>query len=323
MKISYYTHEHGLNVSTGYGYAGLNIVKSLQGLGHKVPFDDQTAEVQICFTQPNDYKFGGTGLRVGYTPWESTELKPGWLKDMNKCDEIWTPSDLVADWFDDAGVSVPIHVYEHGVSNEWTTRHRLRGEKIRFLHHGAEANRKCGQLAYDAFIKVFGRNNPNVSLTFKTNGPSGVRDTVNGMIYRPDKFTDNVYFIDHELSQTGVISLYLMHHVLVYPSAGEGFGFAPLQAMATGMPVILNPEWAPYRDLTIPELNISSRLVDSNWYEHPGKVFEPSFNDLCRAYQEAYDNYEEFSIDAVTLADEVKEKHSWESVTKKILSHLE
>lgn len=322
MKISYYTHQHGLNTSTGFGYAGLNIVQSLQALGHKVPFDDPSADVQICFTQPQDYKFGGDGLRVGYTPWESTELKPGWKQQMNACDEVWTPSDLIAQWFSDAGVTKPIYVYEHGVSEDWYATHRTRSKTLKFLHHGAEANRKHGQLAYDAFIATFGKNNPNVSLTFKSNGPAGVRDTVNGAVYRVDRFNNNVKFITNELSQQGIVSLYLMHDVLVYPSAGEGFGFSPLQAMATGMPVILNPEWAPYRDLTIPELNISSKMVDSNWFEHPGKVFEPSFVDLCRAYREAYDNYDEFAIDAFTISDHVKQRFGWLNVTKDILKHI-
>ena len=52
MLISYYTIRAGLNPAVGFGYAGQNIVKSLQQLGHTVKFADPKMDIQISFTQP-------------------------------------------------------------------------------------------------------------------------------------------------------------------------------------------------------------------------------------------------------------------------------
>lgn len=118
----------------GYGYAGFNMVKSLQRLGHDVPYQDPTADVHIHFSQPPWMELQENKYNVGYVPWESSELPEGWVETMNQCDEIWTPSPLVADWFAAAGVFVPIFVYEHGIPPEWVPLRRKESGPIKFLH---------------------------------------------------------------------------------------------------------------------------------------------------------------------------------------------
>ena len=49
----------------------------------------------------------------------------------------------------------------------------------------------------------------------------------------------NVRHIKENLTLEHLISLFHYHDILIYPSEGEGFGLIPLQALATGMPVIL------------------------------------------------------------------------------------
>ena len=123
MHISYYTHMAGLETSTGFGYAGFNIVTALQALGHTVTFDDPDAPVQLEFTQPNDYTKREGQLAIGYTPWESTQLKPEWIKDMNVPDLRWCTSELNKQWFEDLGYQVD-GVFHHGITHNWTPRRR-------------------------------------------------------------------------------------------------------------------------------------------------------------------------------------------------------
>ena len=47
MHISYYTIKAGLNPAVGFGYAGQNIVRTLQELGHKVDFANSKADFQL------------------------------------------------------------------------------------------------------------------------------------------------------------------------------------------------------------------------------------------------------------------------------------
>jgi glycosyltransferase involved in cell wall biosynthesis len=49
-----------------------------------------------------------------------------------------------------------------------------------------------------------------------------------------------------------LVNLYHRHHVLIYPTWGEGFGFIPAQALASGMPVITTYPWAEYKEFIGP-----------------------------------------------------------------------
>lgn len=326
MIISYYTHQHGLNTNTGYGYAGLNVVRSLQKLGHTVPFHNYSAPVQINFTPPHFYPNKVPGQYfIGYTPWESTELKPGWLEKMNVCDEIWTPSPLIAEWFKDAGVTPPIYIYEHGVSKQWTPveRELKPNRPLKLLNHGAEASRKCGQIVLDAYLDVFGRNSNEAHLTFKTNGPPPMRIEKDGFLYNPGQYSSSVNVVTNHINLEELISLYHSHHALVGPSQAEGFGLTQLQAMATGMPVIMNTEWAPYNRFILPGLGISSKLVNSKWKkEHPGKVWLPNYEELCASMRLLADDYNTLAESAETLSQRVREEYDWLKVTEDAFAHI-
>src|SRR6476469_11222229 len=115
MKISFVTALGNLTLTNGYGIAGFNMIKALQRLGHEVPFADDTAPVEIAFCQPDYSEWSNPdAYHIQYTPWESDELPDGWVDAFNdNCDEVWTPSPLIAKWYREAGVEKPIYVYEH------------------------------------------------------------------------------------------------------------------------------------------------------------------------------------------------------------------
>lgn len=326
MRISFSTLPGNLNLNVGYGYAGFHMVTALQRLGHTVPFKDGEAKVQIHFSQPEWYEFEEGQYKIGYTPWESTGLKEGWLREMNQLDELWTPSPLIARWYKEAGVNVPIFVYEHGVDHAWTNnRRRLEpGQTLRFLHHGEPAPRKGGQMAVDAFREAFG-NQKDVHLTIKSHGTATVRAIEkNGDIYGTvDEMFNNVSLYEEMMEEDELISMYQDHHVMVYPGYGEGFGLIPLQAMATGMPTICTGAWAPYERLLVPELNLDATLVDSPWpFMHPGKMYEPSFDDLVKAYRNVYTNYNKFAGKAFLNGYRVHQEYDWDTLTEKAFEHI-
>src|SRR5690606_37888916 len=120
MRISHGTRIKSINATNGYGYATTNMIASLERLGYAVNQNDHTADVEIWSDQPHHWNFSPGPYKIGYHPWESTELLPGWAEIMNECDEIWTPSPVIADWYVRyAGIKVPVYVYEHGVDDIW------------------------------------------------------------------------------------------------------------------------------------------------------------------------------------------------------------
>lgn len=327
MKISFTTVPANIGTHNGYGIAGYNVSSALQRLGHEVPFQDETAPVEIAFSQPiYDSWSSNRQYRIQYTPWESTELPAGWLEGFNKADEVWTPSPLIAQWYKDAGVTQPIKVYEHGIEQIWFgalhQRKREDGPFV-FLHHGEPAFRKGGQEALNAFRAVFG-NSTDVHLLFKSWGHSRVRAMEDGEnIGAPDEVYDNVSIIRTDVPEINLVSLYKHAHAMVYPGWGEGFGLIPLQGMAAGLPTICTEAWAPYKDLLLPDLRLDSTLTDSPWQNvHPGKMFKPDFKNLCEIMKHTYENYDELAGQAYRKAFAVAERYNWDRLTEEAFADI-
>lgn len=321
MKISWFTNTGDFNLHSGYGIAGYNIVKSMQSLGHIVPYNDPACQAQINFCWPTWFEdvLRPTQYSIAYTPWESTDLPERWLDIFNACDEVWTTSQWIANIYHAAGVVKPIVVYEHGISPEWRPFKRSTNAGVlRFLHQGEPAPRKGAQLAYDAFKAAFG-DSSDVQLTIKAHRMSTVR-TGQGITFGPPG--GNVRVLSNHLDENDLIGLYHNHHVMVYPSYGEGFGLIPLQALATGMPTICTAEWAPYGKYL--PLGVDSSYVDSHWPDiHPGKMTEPNFDDLVDKYRYVYDNYQEQSTIAFSNSFKIHDYYDWAKLTKTAVDSLE
>lgn len=315
MKISWGNSAgQALWAGNGYGYATKRIMESLRRLGHEVDYDDPTADVHFHFDQPQHFKVPKKGMySVMYHPWESTELKPGWADMMNTADEVWTPSPLIAEWYTKiSGVTRPVHVFEHGVDADWQPVERTVDGPFKFLHIGAEASRKGGKEAMSAFIKAF-PNRKDIELDMKIIQPGWNV----GRINRINIINDNYSFEQ-------LLDLYASHHAFVYPSYGEGFGLTPLQALATGMPTLTVPNWAPYADFLEEDLSLRSNFCRSPWpVEHPGLMLKPNEGDLVEAMRAVVDNYEEYHRKALDRVDELTSHYNWDRLTKEAFSDLE
>jgi glycosyltransferase involved in cell wall biosynthesis len=115
--------------------------------------------------------------------------------------------------------------------------------------------------------------------------------------------------------------LYEQCDVLVYPSYGEGFGLIPLQALATGMPVISTTDWAPYASHI--DFPISARADRSIWSVHPGDVYYPNYDELIAAYHSAANNIGILSEIAYLRSFNIAKEYDWDTLTKKAFKHLE
>jgi glycosyltransferase involved in cell wall biosynthesis len=237
---------------------------------------------------------------------------------MNEMDEVWATSDWTAGVFKDAGVIKPVHTYRHGIDPIWTPRLRERGDKLRFLHVGEPAPRKGGQYALDAFFDAFGERD-DVHLTIKGHHQHFVRSWQMGAVKSPE--LPNVTINTDNLSTEDMVKLFHEHDVLVYPSWGEGFGLIPLQALATGMPTICTSAWAPYKKY-LHDLKLSSERVRSTWTYHPGKVYQPNYDQLVNLYRQAESDFFNLSHQFHKQTDLVHAEYNWERLTQKAFAHI-
>jgi glycosyltransferase involved in cell wall biosynthesis len=313
LKISLGTRFEGkMKDSNGYGYATKCMLESLDRLGYHVDVNDSSADVEIWFEQPHHWKFSTGPYRIGYHPWESTLLQDGWAEIMNSCNEVWTPSPLIAEWYTNySGITVPVYVYQHGIEHSWEPYER-KPQKLKFLHVGTEATRKGGWDCVPCFRRAFPQRGGK-SLTLKM-----VNSNWNGI-----KSVNGINYLNKEMPFNELQDLFYHHDVYVYPSWGEGFGLTPLQAMATGMPTITLPGWAPYAQFLDPHLEVGHEMYKSPWQKiHPGKMMKPNLDDVVRAMRYAADNYDEVSAFAMARAVEIHKAYDWDTITSQVFTDL-
>jgi len=325
MKVSWTGAPEYMDRNVGYGEASFHIFEEFKKQGIESLIKSSEPKIGIAFVQPSNYSFGKDQYKIAYTPWESTELLPGWKPVMNTIpDEIWATSEWVADIYS-KHTSKPIFVYEHGIEDKWIPKKReLNPDRpFRFLHVGEPASRKDAQMVVDAFASLFG-NNPKYELVLKCSNINTTKifNSKNGeVIGSPDAVYKNIKIIESFLSVEQMNGLYNLCDVFVYPSWGEGFGFNPLQAMAQGMPTICTADWASYKDLiTMP---LDSSWAPSPWPStHPGLMLKPSYAQLKEYMQNCFDNYENLSNLAYKNAFIIHEKYSWEKVSAPAVKRL-
>lgn len=318
MKISLNMPEDAMNLSSGYGLAGFRIVLALQELGHKVPYKDETAPVEIAFCQPDQFEWSNPdAYHIGYTPWESTGIPAEWSYGLNHCDEFWTTSGFSKKLFEKSGYTVN-RVFHHGVNADiWQKRRRQRRDVLKFLHIGEPAVRKGGQMTLDAFREAFG-DRTDVHLTIKAQHMLTARGREGKW---PSDAYNNVSVITADLLESEVVKLFNDHDVLVYPSYGEGFGFIPLQGLVSGMPTICTASWAPYRRQLHPDLALGYHWQPSpDPILHPGMVTMPNYNDLVTTLLLVDEHFEDYAADAFSKAGRVAKYYNWVKLTEKAFS---
>ena len=313
MRISFnQTTSDNVRQDNGFGYAANMCKTSLRELGHEVTWRDPTADVEINFIQPHNWHWSGVDYRIAYLPWESTVFRPGWIDSLNECDEVWTPAPRIAEWMMDAGVKKEPKIYQHGVEAAWSPLERSldADEPWKLLHHGAEALRKGGNETIQAFQDTLWEENAQLVLKMQLDAMN-MHDTKHIKLYKTKVSLDTLVEIYHEC------------HAMVYPSWGEGFGLAPLQAMATGMPIAVTKGWAPYEHLIPEELVIDSTLTESPWQDHhPGKMFQPNPEDLRDKLVDMFKNHEKWSKLFYSNAQKVHKEYNWTDLTEKAFAHL-
>lgn len=321
MNISFHTIKSNIDKTRGYGTVGYNLIRSLQSLGYTVPFNDSNSNVQLSLNMPPFYQFHDHQFKIGYTPWESTALPPGWLDKMNQCDEVWATSDWVKQVYLDCGVEKPVFVYPHGIEKKWQPIQREVKDVVRFLHVGEPALRKGGQMAVDAFREAFG-DSEDVHLTVKAYYQHHLLAwREDGHLDDMNKVYNNVTIIRENLTGPQMTQLYADHHIMIYPSYGEGFGFIPLQALATGMPVLTTGEWAPYRKY-LGGYEIPGRWDRSVWSIHPGNVLYPDYDHLVNMIIKAKLHVEHDLNDFYAQAPGIIDDFDWLKLTETTFNAL-
>jgi glycosyltransferase involved in cell wall biosynthesis len=314
-----------MDIHLGYGQAASAIYNSLKELGLNVEIENPKADIEICFSHPSEYVFlNKHSYKIIYTAWESTDLTPEWKRNMSICDELWATSYWVKNVFENLFPDKRVFVYKHGVNPHWKPKLRKESNKpFTFLHVGEPYSRKDAQMVTESFIELFG-NDTNYRLILKASGMNTIKikHPHYGYLSSPSAIYDNIVSIDRILTEEEMVSLHEESDVFVYPSWGEGWGLQPMQALATGMPVISTDGWADYAKYIT--WRVDSRWSYSPWQNiHPGLMMQPIKSDLKKQMLNATENYDSVLKETFKNAFEMHEVYDWKEITKPAVVRLE
>jgi glycosyltransferase involved in cell wall biosynthesis len=331
--------------SEGYGVASTNIVNGLKNHGididiDLIPIPDElqnlsnfkigyfnqsvvNSNVIINHSLPDVYR-KAKKYSIGFSYWETTRLPSHWIKYMNDMDEIWTTSSWAKKIFKESGVQSKIYDFKLGVDPKlYYPKFRERKEVFTFLSIGSPSSRKNSQIAVNAFISLFGKEQ-NINLIYKSNGPPDAR------LLRPHGGKDplsshpRIRLIDYEVSDSELAKIYDEADCLLYPTSGEGWGLLPMQAIAKGIPTICTNATActEFANFSLP--------LDFEWssdkmlgiYQGAGEWAIPNYDDLCDKMLYVVNNYHEIAKHTFNGAKYIAQNFTWDKVTKTMANRL-
>lgn len=236
-------------------------------------------KIGIVYNHPPHIKELKTPYKIIYTGFESTKVPEDWLEYLNQADEIWTFSKFCQKAFCDTFnfEKSRIKVFPHGYdADAFPLLKREHHDVFTFLHYDAFKLRKGWDLVVDAFERAF-NGNPKVKLILKT-----AKEKALPLDY------PNVEIRKGGYSQPKLLELLKEADCFVFPSRGEGYGMTPLEALSTGIPVIVTDKGG------MTEYNKDVITVKST----PIKAFYENYKgDLGEMYQ----------ADVVELAEKMKQ----------------
>lgn len=329
----------------GYGDSSLNIISNL--IKHGVPVSEYLVDVPeeiekmnfgidymsvntntdspiiINNCLPEGYVFGSK-YSIGFTYWETNALKKDWVDQMNRMDEIWTTSEFMKNVFINSGVRKPVYAFKLGVDQKLYSPSKKKSHKpFTFLSMGSPSTRKNSQMAVDAFLHLFSRDE-NYKLIYKSNGPPDARlhkDTSSQVFIHGHP---RIKVIDWRLSESLLSALYDEANCLLYPTSGEGWGLIPFQAIAKGIPTICTNATAcvEYAEMSVPLDYKWSKINMTGIYNNTGEWAEPNFDDLCDKMLYVVKNYDDVSNKTLEGAKHINENMTWEKVTREYAERL-
>ena len=272
------------------------------GLSADAPLP-HVAQAEVRHQWPPDWGPAPSGRLAVIQPWEFGAIPREWVDPLvENVDEVWVPSAFVRQMYIDSGIEADrVHVLPNGVDLERFTPDGppldLEAAGLRLLFVGGLTRRKGPDVLLETYRKVFdGRE--DVTLVIKDFGAAGVykmTDREGVRAYAAMGVLPRVVLLEDDLSGDDMAALYRSCDVLVHPYRGEGFAMPVLEAMASGLPVIVTgggptdefcPPDAGWR-IRSERRTLPGGLVDGTVCAAPAWLLEPDADHLGELMLEA------------------------------------
>lgn len=296
--------------------------------------------IRLTHQTPDLWRFNKWFYEIGFTVFETSKVPSwdlggietkNWVRQMNKCEEIWTASQFCADVFEKSGVDKPVFVFPHPIDlNLYSPGpkqamqaggKRIDREGMTFLSVFQWNKRKDPTSLLTAWWAEMG-NVPDAHLVLKTYGQDFAQkqqiiDTIRKLKEQCHVHENcgNVYLMITQIDDERMPELYRSSDVLVTTSLGEGFGLPMQEAMACGKPVIY-PDASALSELcegwgctAHPE---PAHGVGSPWYSIDMDWWKVDMSSIRNNFRQSYNEWKN---------QPEKFKRRGDSARRKIMSH--
>ncbi len=338
QKGKYFAFTSDIDRVSGWGNVTFSLLKnsaeydvSLTGRLHDVKDTDiwrmakrdvEEKGVMIWHEQPKEtWDNTPFSKNVAIVPFETTKVPATWVPRINAFDLLIVPCEQNKQAFIDSGVVIPIEVvpwgYEPGLFKPVVRQERT---LFTFGTMGALSIRKGTDVLIDAFREAFPWQD-DVRLICKTSYnqyPFMVKDK---------RIVVQMTPVSHEELMR---DFFQEVDCFVFPTRGEGCGMPPMEAMATGLPVIVTKWSGPLEYMTEDcgwfldyTMEHAKDFEKNIYHEDCGDWACPSKDHLVQLMRYAYEHKDECKAKGEYAAKYMAENWTWAERIKRFKEVLE
>jgi len=293
--------------------------------------------IWVLETIPVGFKHLGK-YTIGYTMFEADRLPPKWMPYFDNVDEVWVPSTFCKQNFERSGVKRPIYVMSLGVN---TRRFNPRVKPLRVLNKktfcfmtviSGSPDRKGLDVLVKAYTNEF-HADEDVCLIIKfTEHASSFRGwilpIINSSVMK-DSDVPKILYIRDVIPPRDMPRLYRVADCYVSPSRAEGFNLPVIEAMASGVPVIVTA-WGGHLDyltgknsFLIGVKRLAPARARNVWYDYKiMKWAEPDARHLRELMRYVYENPDIAMEKATRALRDVRSEWTWGHAARRIYDRL-
>lgn len=265
--------------------------------------------IQVLYSTAPMFHHNSGKYRVGWSMIEVDKISERWVRACNKMDEVWVPTQMNKEAFVASGVSVPVRVVPLCINEE-----QFKPNFIPFVFHGDHKFlfyasgwwqlRKRWDLLLIAFAEEFG-NDKDVGLICKTMSQQPEDELIDQIrSWVGHRMDDQVYVVEGAFPWWEYVAMMRACQAFVLPTAGEGWGCPPVQALACGLPVIVtdcmgpgevlrDDKGNPFPGVRFVKATLEETKVQHEYYSG-GLWWVPDLADIRAGMREVYENYEKW-----------------------------
>jgi glycosyltransferase involved in cell wall biosynthesis len=240
-------------------------------------------------------------------------MPDAWRPALFGMDQIIVPSEWCGQSTALPKPNQTLSIVPLGVGSQFTPTARKRGPKLKFLAFDTHADSM--RAGMDIAMRAFGTAFPgrsDVRLDIWTTQPAAVSGTDIRIQLRGGVGPDRE-----------LLALYHEYDALIFASRGEGFGLVPLEAIASGMPVLHSGQTGMAGIADLGQLIGSRQMLAPSAVQEGAHWYEPIVDILAARLRQFDTQYDAWQNKALGDAQIVSERFTWRASALALLNAME